>query len=322
MDSERRPDPAAALPSTRHELATWMREAVALPEHLHNLVLAALENVIVHQEHLWQSSKQEAIRALSRGFADRLAAARAQLAAKDATVSQISNYFEQLVGDLNERIGRDAKTNLLNFPKFEEALTVLLATERRGRRCAVGLVDVAQFKWYNDACGHPVGDQIIEAVSRLLRQHVRAHDLVATEPEGAGRSVHARFGGDEFCFLLADLGDLRQVVTICDRFSDAVSGHDWARIDARLAERPVRVDIGVACLQVGPLADRRFLASRLAQQLIGWGDAAMYRAKAQAIRRTEVVNLHIERGELVEVAADAEPESVEHSQPRTEEAGG
>ena len=38
-----------------------------------------------------------------------------QLAAKDATVSQISNYFEQLVEDLNERIGRDAKTNLLNF---------------------------------------------------------------------------------------------------------------------------------------------------------------------------------------------------------------
>ena len=89
---------------------------------------------------------------------------------------------------------------------------MLLATERRGRRCAVGLVDVAQFKsGTRDACGHPCGDQIIDAVSRLLRQHVRSRDLVATEPEGAGRSVHARFGGDEFCFLLADLEDLQQV---------------------------------------------------------------------------------------------------------------
>jgi diguanylate cyclase (GGDEF)-like protein len=307
MDSERRLDLPAPLPNSRHELAAWMRDAVVLPEHLHGLVLSALENVIVHQEQLWQASKQEAVRSLSQGFADRLAELKEQLAAKDATVSHISTYFERLVWDLNERIGRDAKTKLLNFPKFEEALTVLLATERRGRRCAVGLVDIAHFKWYNDVCGHIVGDQIIDTVSRLLRQHVRARDLVATEPEGSGRSVHARFGGDEFCFLLADLGDLHQVATICGRFSDAVSGYDWTAIDGRLAERPVRVDIGVACLQVGPLTDRRFLAPRLAKQLVEWGDSAMYRAKAQTIRRTEVVSLRIERGELIETAADAEP---------------
>jgi diguanylate cyclase (GGDEF)-like protein len=308
MDSQPRLDLQPPLPRTRHELATWISDVAALPQPLHSLVLAALENVVVHQEHLWQVSKQDAIRSLSQGFADRLASLQEQLAAKDATVSQISTYFEQLVWDLNERIGRDAKTNLLNFPKFEEALTVLLATERRGRRCAVGLADVAQFKWYNDVCGHLVGDQIIETVSRLLRQHVRAHDLVATEPEGTERSIHARFGGDEFCFLLADLGDVRQVATICGRFSDAVSDYDWTALDARLAERPVRVDLGVACLQVGPLADRRFLASRLAKQLIEWGDSAMYRAKARAIRRTEIVSLHIERGELLESPTDAVPD--------------
>ena len=85
----------------------------------------------------------------------------------------------------------------------------------------------------------------------LLRQHMRDRDLVAKEPDGANNTVHARFGGDEVCFLIADLADVQQIHTICRRFSEAVSGYDWVAVDGRLAERPVRVDIGVACLDLG-----------------------------------------------------------------------
>jgi diguanylate cyclase (GGDEF)-like protein len=257
--------------------------------------------VVVRQEQLWQSSKQDAIRALSKAFADKMTLLKHQLAAKEATVSNISEYFENLVSNLNEKAGRDAKTNLLNLPRFEEALTVLLATERRGRRCAVGLVDIAHFKWYNDNCGHMVGDQIIDKVSRLLRQHMRADDLIAPEPESDRRSMHARFGGDEFCFLIGDLAHVREVSAICSRFTTAVAACDWTDVDARLAERPVRVDIGVACLELGPLADRRFLAPQLARGLIEWGDTAMYQAKANTDTNTKVVRVHIARGELVEI---------------------
>ena len=104
------------------------------------------------------------------------------------------------MSSLNEKAGRDAKTNLLNFPRFEEALVILLATERRVSRCAVGLIDIANFKWYNDTCGHMVGDRIIETVSMLLRTHMRDRDLVAKEPDADDHAMHARFGGDEFCF--------------------------------------------------------------------------------------------------------------------------
>ena len=67
----------------------------------------------------------------------------------------------------------------------------------------------------------------------------------------------------------------------------------------------MRVDIGVACLELGPLADRRFLASQFATRLIEYGDAAMYKAKEKADTDTRIVCLQIKSGELVETEVDA-----------------
>jgi diguanylate cyclase (GGDEF)-like protein len=299
MDPDRGQADPRPLPDTRQELTSWVRETIPVPDYFHDLLLEAVDRIFVRHEQLWQASKQDAMRAMSQGFADQLARLKHQLAAKDATVSNLSEYFENLVSSLSEKAGRDAKTNLLNFPRFEEALGILLATERRVSRCAVGLIDIANFKWYNDTCGHMVGDRIIETVSMLLRKHMRDRDLVAKEPDADDHAMHARFGGDEFCFLIADLADVKQISTICRRFSEAVSGYDWMSVDKRLAKHPVRVDIGVACLELGPLAERRLLAPRFAKQLIEWGDTAMYRAKADHGRNTQVVCLKIAGHELI-----------------------
>ena len=99
---------------------------------------------------------------------------------------------------------------------------------------------------------------------------------------------------------------MQQVDAICQRFSRAVGGYDWRAIEPRLAERPVRVDIGVACLQLGALSDRRFLASRLTTQLIECADTVMYRAKADPDENVKIVCLAIERGELVETGGIAD----------------
>src|SRR4029077_18740708 len=105
-------------------------------------------------------------------------------------------------------------TKLMNFGRFTEQLESFLALEQRGRWCAVGLVDIAGFKWYNEALGHAVGDRIIERVAPLLREQVRADALVAqergnVEREDDRRELHARLGGDEFCFLIPDLAECR-----------------------------------------------------------------------------------------------------------------
>ena len=61
----------------------------------------------------------------------------------------------------------------MNFRRFIEQLEAFLALEQRGRWCAVGLVDITSFKWYNDTLGHALGDRIIDRVARLLREQIR-----------------------------------------------------------------------------------------------------------------------------------------------------
>ena len=161
-----------------------------------------------------------------------------ELNARDATVSSIARYFEQLVADLTEQAHRDPKTKLMNFGRFTEQLESFLALEQRGRWCAVGLVDITGFKWYNDALGHAVGDRIIERVAQLLREQVRSDDLLAQErdrrSDAPSEELHARFGGDEFCFLIPDLAEYQQAYAVAERFREAVERYDWTLEDQRL----------------------------------------------------------------------------------------
>src|SRR4029077_2978862 len=150
-----------ALPQTRNDLQLWVREHLELPSHLETALLEAVDAVFTRHERLWQESKQEAIQAVAAAVSEKMARATHELQAKDATVSSIANYFEQLVADLTDKSQRDPKTKLMNFASFTAQLESFLAFEQRGRWCGVGLVDITSFKWYNDSLGHQVGDRII-----------------------------------------------------------------------------------------------------------------------------------------------------------------
>ncbi len=213
----------------------------------------------MHHERLWQQSKQEAIQAVSAGFAERLNRMRQELTARDATASSIARYFEELVADLTDRVHRDPKTRLMNFRRFIEQLEAFLALEQRGQWCAIGLVDITAFKSYNDTLGHALGDKIIDRVARLLREQIRSDDLIAKESVDVrvSQDMHARFGGDEFCFLIPDLVQFDAAEVIAERFREAVERCDWSAVDPRLAEKPVNVDVGVVCLLLGSVHERR-----------------------------------------------------------------
>ena len=292
---------SGAQPQTRNELQHWVRDQLALPAQVEASLIAAIDAVFTRHERLWQESKHEAIQALSAGFADKMAHVQTELSAKDATVSSISRYFEALVADLTDKSHRDPKTKLMNFGRFTEQLESFLALEQRGRWCAVGLVDITGFKWYNDALGHAVGDRIIERVAALLREQVRSDDLLAQERPGPrSQDLHARFGGDEFCFLIPDLAECHQAHAVGERFREAVERFDWTIEDQRLAVQPVRVDVGVICLWLGRVGDRRFIARRLSADLIQRADKLMYEAKGERADHIHLVRARLDNGEIVD----------------------
>ena len=85
----------------------------------------------------------------------------------------------------------DALTLLPNRRAFDEELARRIAEAIRldGHLCAV-MIDIDHFKRFNDQYGHPAGDEVLQAIGRVLGRAIRQMDLVA------------RYGGDEFAALM------------------------------------------------------------------------------------------------------------------------
>ncbi len=290
-----------APPTTLAELFDCVRHHPGLARDEADQLVQAISMVFGRHERLWQQSKEDALQAMSVGFADRMRRMREELAARETTVSSITRYFEALVADLTDRADRDPKTRLMNFQRFIERLDAFLALEQRGAWCAVGLVDIRSFKGYNDAFGHALGDRVIDRVARLLREQVRANDVLAQEAVSERRELHARFGGDEFCFLIPQLDSPNDAWVIAERFREAVERFDWTIEDERLIQREVAVDVGVVCLLLGPVETRRAIAAQLAQDLLACADRAMYTAKADRAARVHGVTVRIAGGMLTPI---------------------
>jgi diguanylate cyclase (GGDEF)-like protein/PAS domain S-box-containing protein len=82
----------------------------------------------------------------------------------------------------------DSLTDLPNRTLFRQELERELAG-LAGQQCAVLYIDIDEFKSINDSLGHPVGDELLKAIARRLRDCVRGSDIVA------------RLGGDEFAIV-------------------------------------------------------------------------------------------------------------------------
>ncbi|HJR73633.1 MAG TPA: diguanylate cyclase [Luteimonas sp.] len=156
----------------------------------------------------------------------------------------------------------DDITGLYNRKHWEEAAERELARYLRTRRPAVVMmVDLDDFKLINDRHGHVAGDAMLRAVAEVLRSCLREID------------TPARFGGDEFCALLAETGadGAREVA---ERVRNAVE-------KVEITEAP-----GMRCtVSIGMAEANRLLVN--VQDWINLADSAMYRAKNKGRNRTE-----------------------------------
>ena len=88
----------------------------------------------------------------------------------------------------------DALTNLANRHAMETAFPKLLEVcKEKGKPVAMMMIDVDNFKQFNDMLGHVAGDRALSIVSKILRAQFRNRDLLV------------RYGGDEFAVLLPDV---------------------------------------------------------------------------------------------------------------------
>jgi diguanylate cyclase (GGDEF)-like protein len=159
-----------------------------------------------------------------------------------------------LEGSLTDRL-----TRLPNRLAFVKRLSKIMAHAKTHPEAhfAVVFLDCDRFKRINDSLGHRVGDQLLTGIARRLCKIQQNQCTVDTV---------ARFGGDEFALLLANISEQSEVVAIADKILSALSA------PFALAGREIFIDASIGLVWGG-------LHYTAAEHLLRDADVAMYQAK-------------------------------------------
>jgi two-component system cell cycle response regulator len=149
----------------------------------------------------------------------------------------------------------DGLTGLLNHRTFQERLADLLGrADRHGHSLALILTDIDHFKKVNDTYGHPVGDQVIKRVAKVLEGSVRKIDVVA------------RYGGEELAVII-DGADAAGAAQLAERIRQDV---EKQVIQSEKGPFSVTLSLGIASCPADA-TDKQTLIER--------ADQALYQAK-------------------------------------------
>ena len=170
----------------------------------------------------------------------------ASLSAKSQTLEQAA-LTDALTGIQNRRYFDDAlKEYLIEFRRIEKPIGLMI-------------LDLDHFKQINDTYGHHVGDEVLKAVGKCLKDLTRYHDVVA------------RLGGEEFAIIVPNIdGELLQ--KLAERVRRAISALPITSGNIRLT---ITTSVGLA------IWDRR----ETAEQFVERADKMLYEAKRQGRNR-------------------------------------
>jgi len=203
--------------------------------------------LVIHKDVLWELVDA------SHEFAKNL------LVVLSERVRSHNQFIAESIGDWRKHekhATTDALTGLGNRYAMEETFP------REVKRClqsdtpvALIMIDVDNFKKFNDLFGHIAGDRALSAVARILGKQFRPRDLLV------------RYGGDEFAVLLPGVTE-QEAVVIAERVRVAVCGDTESGVDS-LIKVPIKISMGVAEIQ----------SHGTFESLLRAADAALYRAK-------------------------------------------
>ncbi len=188
-------------------------------------------------------------------------------------IGVLSKVFAHLVAsirDYSEKLRQlsiqDALTGLYNKREFESRFN---KEWERSVRYNVPLsffmLDIDNFKHFNDDFGHQVGDEVLKSVAKVLQENIRASDTAF------------RYGGEEFCVMLPET-NLGKAKIVGEKLRTKVGA-----LPAILAEgretRKITISIGVASFPECTLEKG---------QLVSLSDSALYQAKKGGRNRVEI----------------------------------
>lgn len=170
--------------------------------------------------------------------------------------SSLSLQNALLHGELERLSVTDRLTELYNYGYFQQRLEEeFKRSQRFGHVMSLIMLDIDDFKQFNDTHGHPKGDTVLKAVSTVVRAELREMDIAA------------RYGGEEFVIVLPET-ELDGALAVAERIRVSVEA-------IRLGDLGESTDIATVSVGVSSYPEHAASALRLLES----ADAAMYRAK-------------------------------------------
>ena len=211
--------------------------------------LSGVENVLEKNEAV-ESKVQEAVEKLTvvnQALAD-------EVKERHALELQLAALTEQEEAARHASL-HDPLTGLPNRALFDDRLEHGLAQARRhGWTMAVMFLDLDDFKKINDSYGHDVGDAVLQTIATRLQENLRGEDTVC------------RHGGDEFLYLLMEIGSEQDATQIVKKIMQAIQ----APCELSVGKLTINPSIGIAIFPKDGTS---------AEALVKSADTAMYQAK-------------------------------------------
>lgn len=160
----------------------------------------------------------------------------------------------------------DALTGVFNHRRIQERIDEELERARRYEHpLTIIMVDLDNFKLFNDVYGHLIGDRVLQTIAECLRANVRTTDYVG------------RYGGDEFMLVLPET-DGNGALELANRLLNDVAARDITVNGTRL---PLSISLGIASFPNN---------STTKHELLAHADTALYESKHSGGRTVRVAH--------------------------------
>jgi diguanylate cyclase (GGDEF)-like protein len=144
-------------------------------------------------------------------------------------------------------------------------INALMAARRSAFPVAFMMIDVDHFKRINDTHGHPVGDEVLRRIARLLAARLRRCDVLG------------RDGGEEFCVIAPETG-LEGARALAESLRETVAATPVVREWGQVA---TTISVGLCVARAGP-------GALSLEEILANADAALYVAKQGGRNRVAV----------------------------------
>lgn len=223
-----------------------------------------LQKLVAQDEALRKSAEaQEAQRQLNEKLEQRVDERTFELEMALRELQEVNHELER-------KNSEDSLTSLFNRRHFDRQLTAEFRRAWRDKQpVALIMLDIDYFKQVNDNHGHMIGDQILVALAKRLKQSARRPS------DGV-----FRYGGEEFAVLLGNTG-VSEAAIVADNISTAVSSEPF---NTDVGPLSITVSLGIS------VAEKNVFD--VPEQLLKTADDALYAAKERG-RNQIVIAQHI-----------------------------